>query len=99
MFTDIRNLLILQVVTQELAYDKGGGYIRCLMLFTNMVPTSPDDKNSNTEYEYKKYVRTIGQTMPKSVMKTLHWDKDVHEMTRKLYGLSYKYDLSYKTVI
>ena len=85
-------------MTQDLAYDKGGGYIRCLTLFSNVEPTSTEDGNPNTKDEYLRHVRTINHRLPSSIVKTLHWNSDIHKMTEELYGVQYKYEFTYKAI-
>ena len=97
MFSILLSLAIQQVVSQDLAYDKGGGYIRCLTLFANVDRTSIEDGNPNTKEEYLQHVNTINQ-LPSSVVKTLHWNSDIHKMTEELYGLRYKYDFTYNAI-
>ena len=100
MFHSNNNLIqfkpLSQVVTQELAYDKGGGYIRCLTLFANIDPASALDETSVKKEKYRRHVSTINQRIPSSIIKSLHWNSEIHEMTEKLFGLQYKYELSYE---
>ena len=80
-----------------MAYDKGGGFLRCLTLFAN-VETKVNMDNHNTKEEYKNLVSIIDQKFSNSTLKSLHWTSEMHELTEKLYGLKYKYDLRYDTV-
>ncbi len=82
-------------MTQDLAYDKGGGYIRCLTLFANVDPAYIHNDNLNTMEEYRRHVKTMDHTLPSSIIKSLHWNSDIHKMTEKLYDLKYKYKLEY----
>ena len=84
-----------QVVTQDLAYDEGGGYIRCLTLFANVDPAHIHDENLNTMEEYRGHVQKMDDLLPSSILKSLHWNSDIHKMTETLYGLKYKYKLEY----
>ena len=76
----------------DLAYDKGGGFLRCLTLFSN-VDTKTNMDNHNTREEYKYLVSVIEQKFSYSTLKRLHWTSEIHALTEKLYGLQYKYDL------
>ena len=80
-----------------MAYDKGGGFMRCLTLFAN-VETKANLDNHNTREEYKDLVSIIDQTFSNSTLKSLHWTSEIHELTEKLYGLKYEYDLRYDAV-
>ena len=91
------SLLFLKVTTHDLAYDKGGGFMRCLTLFAN-VDTKASKENINTIEEYKQLVSIIDQRFSNSTLKTLHWTSEIHELTEKLYGLQYKYELQYDAV-
>ena len=80
-----------------MAYDKGGGFLRCLLLLAN-VETKANMDNHNTREEYKDLVSIIDQTFSNSTLKSLHWTSEMHELTEKLYGLKYEYDLRYEAV-
>ena len=71
--------------------------MRCLTLFAN-VETKANLDNHNTREEYKDLVSIIDQTFSNSTLKSLHWTSGIHELTEKLYGSKYKYDLRYDTV-
>ena len=86
-----------KVTTHDLAYDKGGGFMRCLTLFAN-VETRTNAENYNTREEYKRLVSIIDQRFSNATLKTLHWTAEIHELTEKLYGLKYKYSLRYDAV-
>ena len=86
-----------QITTHDLAYDKGGGFLRCLTLFAN-VETKANMDNHNTKEEYKNLVSIIDQKFSNSTLKSLHWTSEMHELTEKLYGLKYKYDIRYDAV-
>ena len=83
------------MVTQDLAYDKGGGFLRCLMLFANVDPTYIYNENINTAVEYRRMVETINDELPSSILRSLSWNSDIHAMTEKLYKLKYKSELKY----
>ena len=89
--------LILKVKTQDLAYDKGGGFLRCLTLFANVDP-KPNSDNQNTREEYKHLVSIIDKRFSSSTLKSLHWTSEIHALTEKLYGFQYEYDLQYDAV-
>ena len=71
--------------------------MRCLTLFAS-VETKANMDNHNTKEEYKHLVSIIDQKFSNSTLKTLHWTSEIHELTEKLYGLKYKYDLRYDAV-
>ena len=71
--------------------------MRCLTLFAN-VDTKASKENINTREEYKQLVSIIDQRFSNSTLKTLHWTSEIHELTEKLYGLQYKYELQYDAV-
>lgn len=71
--------------------------MRCLTLFAN-VKTKNSTDNLNTSDEYKQLVSIIDQKFSNSLLKTLHWTSDIHDLTEKLYGLKYKYELKYDVV-
>ena len=71
--------------------------MRCLTLFAN-VETKNSNDNLNTSDEYKQLVSIIDQKFSISLLKTLHWTSDIHDLTEKLYGLKYKYQLQYDAV-
>ena len=71
--------------------------MRCLTLFAN-VETKNSNDNLNTSDEYKQLVSIIDQKFSNSLLKTLHWTSDIHDLTEKLYGLKYKYELHYDAV-
>ena len=71
--------------------------MRCLTLFAN-VETKANLDNHNTREEYKDLVSIIGQTFSNSTLKSLHWTSEMHELTEKLYGLKYEYDIRYDAV-
>ena len=71
--------------------------MRCLTLFAN-VETKANMDNHNTREEYKDLVSIIDQTFSNSTLKSLHWNSEMHELTEKLYGLKYEYDLRYDAV-
>ena len=71
--------------------------MRCLTLFAN-VETKANLDNHNTREEYKDLVSIIDQTFSNSTLKSLHWTSEIHELTEKLYGLKYEYDLRYDAV-
>ena len=71
--------------------------MRCLTLFAN-VETKANLDNHNTREEYKDLVSIIDQTFSKSTLKSLHWTSEMHELTEKLYGLKYEYDIRYDAV-
>ena len=89
--------MILKVKTHDLAYEKGGGFLRCLTLFANVDPKANSD-NQNTREEYKHLVSIIDQNFSSSTLKSLHRTWEIHALTDKLYGLQYKYDLRYNAV-
>ena len=76
----------------DLAYDKGGGFLRCLTLFSN-VDTKRNMVNHNTREEYNYLVSIIDKKFSSSTLKSLHWTSEIHALTEKLYGLQYKCDL------
>ena len=71
--------------------------MRCLTLFNN-VETKANLDNHNTREEYKDLVSIIDQTFSNSTLKSLHWTSEMHELTEKLYGLKYEYDIRYDAV-
>ena len=71
--------------------------MRCLTLFAN-VETKANLDNHNTREEYKDLVSIIDQTFSNSTLKSLHWTSEMHELTEKLYGLKYEYDIRYDAV-
>ena len=71
--------------------------MRCLTLFAN-VETKANLDNHNTREEYKDLVSIIDQTFSNSTLKSLHWTSKMHELTEKLYGLKYEYDIRYDAV-
>ena len=87
----------LKVTTHDLAYDKGGGFMRCLTLFAN-VDIRANKENFKSGEEYKKLVSIIDQRFSNSTLKPLHWTSEIHDLTEKLYGLKYKYELQYDAV-
>ena len=68
--------------------------MRCLTLFAS-VETKANMDNHNTKEEYKHLVSIIDKKFSNSTLKTLHWTSEIHELTEKLYGLKYEYDLRY----
>ena len=81
-----------------MAYDKGGGFIRCLTLFANVDPAFLSDASLNTKEEYQRHVRTLNNKLPTSILKSIRWNSDIHEMTQSLYEIEYKYDLKYDAI-
>ena len=71
--------------------------MRCLTLFAN-VETKANLDNHNTREENRDLVSIIDQTFSNSTLKSLHWTSEMHELTEKLYGLKYEYDLRYDAV-
>ena len=71
--------------------------MRCLTLFAN-VETKANLDNHNTREEYKDLVSIIDQTFSNSTLKSLHWTSEMHQLTEKLYGLKYEYDIRYDAV-
>ena len=71
--------------------------MRCLTLFAN-VETKANLDNHNTREEYKDLVSIIDQTFSNSTLKSLHWTSEMYELTEKLYGLKYEYDIRYDAV-
>ena len=71
--------------------------MRCLTLFAN-VETKANLDNHNTREDYKDLVSIIDQTFSNSTLKSLHWTSEMHELTEKLYGLKYEYDIRYDAV-
>ncbi len=86
------------MVTQDLAYEKGGGYVRCLTLFANVDPSFINDSNLNTKEEYGRHVTTINNQLPASMLKSLRWDSEIHELTKSLYRLEYKHGMKYDAI-
>ena len=80
-----------------MAYEKGGGFLRCLTLFANVDIKAKID-NRNTRQEYNRLVSIINQKVSNSTIETLYWTKEIHEMTKKLYGLKYEYKLQFDEV-
>ena len=87
--------LSLQVVTQDLAYDKGGGFIRCLTLFANVDTASDQTGASTNQGLYRQYAKNIKNVLTPSELEALHWTTEIHEMTEELYGLQYDYEVTY----
>ena len=87
--------LSLQVVTQDLAYDKGGGFIRCLTLFANVDTAFDQTGASKNQGLYRQYAKNIKNALTPSELETLHWTTEIHEMTEELYGLQYDYEVTY----
>ena len=71
--------------------------MRCLTLFANVEAKANMD-NHNTKEEYKNLVSIIDQKFSNSTLKSLHWNSEMHELTEKLYGLKYQYDIRYDAV-
>ena len=95
-----------QVETQDLAYDKGGGFVRCLTLFTN-VDVNPANITSGinaldrmepdgTKEEYKSYVSKLEAVFSNTTLGSLHWTPSIHKLTENLYGMKYKYEIQYR---
>ena len=87
--------LSLQVVTQDLAYDKGGGFIRCLTLFANVDTAFDQTGASKNQALYRQYAKNIKNALTSSELEALHWTTEIHEMTEELYGLQYDYEVTY----
>lgn len=88
--------LSLQVVTQDLAYDKGGGFIRCLTLFANVDTAFDQTGASKHQGLYRQYAKNIKNALTPSELEALHWTTEIHEMTEELYGLQYDYEVTFR---
>ena len=90
-------ILYSKVFEAGLAYGKGGGFLRCLTLFANV----DFDLNANHKSggkEYNHLVSIMNETFSPSILESLHWTPEVHQMTEKVYGLKYEYELQFNTV-
>ena len=87
--------LSLQVVTQDLAYDKGGGFIRCLTIFASVDTAFDQTGASKNQGLYRQYAKNIKNALTPSELEARHWITEIHEMTEELYGLQYDYQVTY----
>ena len=67
-----------RICQQSLAYDNGGGYLRCLTLFAD---TEFEDRKVVSSTDYAKLAEQLSAKLPKNILNKIHFSPDVHERT------------------